>query len=108
MIDMQMRAQDHVDVFWRHPRRSQLFKVRPATAVKVRALALFAVLPLYGQDWPTFNGDYSGRRYSALTQVNAGTLLLDNPSGYGGESAGACALCRCRRRRRPEPSIRSA
>jgi len=40
----------------------------------LRALALFAVLPLCGQDWPTFNGDYSGRRYSALTQVNAGNV----------------------------------
>jgi len=23
-----------------------------------------------GQDWPTFNGDYSGRRYSKLNQIN--------------------------------------
>src|SRR5436305_4634889 len=22
------------------------------------------------EDWPTYNGDYSGKRYSALTQVN--------------------------------------
>src|SRR6266404_1628948 len=40
----------------------------------LRALALFAALPLCGQDWPTFNGDYSGRRYSALTEVNAGNV----------------------------------
>jgi alcohol dehydrogenase (cytochrome c) len=25
-------------------------------------------------DWLTFNGDYSGRRYSALTQINQGTV----------------------------------
>src|SRR5262249_24071586 len=25
-------------------------------------------------DWPTFNGDYSGRRYSALAQINQGTV----------------------------------
>jgi alcohol dehydrogenase (cytochrome c) len=24
--------------------------------------------------WPTYNGDYSGRRYSALTQINASTV----------------------------------
>jgi alcohol dehydrogenase (cytochrome c) len=24
--------------------------------------------------WPTYNGDYSGRRYSALTQVNRTTV----------------------------------
>jgi len=38
------------------------------------------VLALHGQDtWPTFNGDYSGRRFSPLTQINAknvGNLAL--------------------------------
>src|SRR5258708_35824481 len=24
--------------------------------------------------WPTFNGDYSGRRYSTLKQINAGNI----------------------------------
>ena len=24
------------------------------------------------QEWPTFNGDYTGRRYSALKQINDG------------------------------------
>src|SRR4249920_1858702 len=24
--------------------------------------------------WPTYNGDYSGRRYSALTQINQSTV----------------------------------
>jgi glucose dehydrogenase len=24
--------------------------------------------------WPTYNGDYSGRRYSPLTRINAGNL----------------------------------
>jgi alcohol dehydrogenase (cytochrome c) len=23
-----------------------------------------------GETWPTYNGDYSGRRYSSLTQIN--------------------------------------
>src|SRR5579872_2894678 len=43
--------------------------------------------------WPTYNGDYSGRRYSALTQVNqsnvkyltlAWTLRVTPGSGAGG------------------------
>ena len=25
-------------------------------------------------DWPTYSGDYSGKRYSALTQVNQSTV----------------------------------
>ncbi len=28
----------------------------------------------YAQDWPTYNGDYSGRRYSALDSINAGNV----------------------------------
>ena len=27
-----------------------------------------------GQDWPSYNGDYSGRRYSALDQINTGNV----------------------------------
>jgi len=49
-----------------------------------RFLALLGLVPgLYSQPptntWPTFNGDYSGRRFSPLTQINArnvGTLAL--------------------------------
>ena len=26
-----------------------------------------------GDDWPTYNGDYSGKRYSQLTQISMGT-----------------------------------
>lgn len=36
-------------------------------------------IPSVGDDWPTFNGDYSGRRYSLLTQINksnVGSLKL--------------------------------
>lgn len=29
--------------------------------------------------WPTFNGDYSGQRYSTLTQINAGNLARLEP-----------------------------
>lgn len=37
---------------------------------------LALILPLYaiGNDWPTYNGDYSGRRFSDLTQVNASNI----------------------------------
>ena len=29
-----------------------------------------AILKPLAQDWPTYSGDYSGMRYSRLTQVN--------------------------------------
>ncbi len=29
---------------------------------------------VFGQEWPTYNGDYSGRRYSPLTKINAGNI----------------------------------
>src|SRR6202008_2887148 len=42
---------------------------------------LILALALHGQTdtWPTFNGDYSGRRFSPLTQINSknvGSLAL--------------------------------
>ena len=52
----------------------------------------------FGQNWPTYNGDYSGRRYSPLTKLNASnidSLSLawvyranpgDGPTGGGGNS----------------------
>ncbi len=42
-----------------------------------------------GGEWPTFNGDYSGRRYSSLTQINRGNVnkltlaWLMQPQGVG-------------------------
>ena len=40
--------------------------------------------------WPTYNGDYSGRRFSTLTKINAANVknlslawLYDLPSGGG-------------------------
>src|SRR5512132_3726747 len=40
--------------------------------------------------WPTFNGDYSGRRYSTLTKINASNVkhlsvawIYDLPAGGG-------------------------
>jgi alcohol dehydrogenase (cytochrome c) len=35
---------------------------------------VFSLLPLWGQGWPTYNGDYSGRRFSPLAQVNASNV----------------------------------
>src|SRR6516162_3187452 len=43
MVDMQMRAQDHVDVLGRNTRGPQSFEPRPAAAVKVRACAILVV-----------------------------------------------------------------
>jgi hypothetical protein len=43
VIDVQMRAQDHVDVLGRRAERSQSLEPRPAAAVKVRAGTLLVV-----------------------------------------------------------------
>ena len=51
-----------------------------------------------GESWPTHNGDYSGRRYSALTQIDRSTVkalslawvaqLNDGPGNAGGGFGG--------------------
>ncbi|MFL6449113.1 MAG: hypothetical protein ACJ746_15715 [Bryobacteraceae bacterium] len=43
-----------------------------ATALSVWSQGLdpSALLKSAGQDWPTYNGDYSGRRFSTLAQIN--------------------------------------
>ena len=33
-----------------------------------------ALLKPLGETWPTYSGDYTGRRYSSLTQVNQSTV----------------------------------
>jgi glucose dehydrogenase len=58
----------------------------PLPALFAAALALFGQ-PLFGQPlkpadllkqpadaWPTYNGDYSGRRFSPLTQINSSNV----------------------------------
>src|SRR3954469_22272455 len=48
-------------------------------------------------EWPTYNGDYSGKRYSALKQIDQSTVKnltlawmtrvtsgMGNPGGFGG------------------------
>ena len=55
-----------------------------------------------GESWPTHSGDYTGRRYSALKQINrtnvknltlawVTTLSKGRPSGVGGRGGGAAA-----------------
>src|SRR5881409_2976550 len=33
-----------------------------------------SLLKPLGESWPTYSGDYTGRRYSALTQINQSTI----------------------------------
>src|SRR5436190_9714130 len=59
------------------------------------------ILRPLGESWPTYSGDYTGRRYSALTQINQSTLQNlglawvsrgfvqgSGPTGRGGGGAG--------------------
>ena len=39
-----------------------------------RGLDPAALLKPLAEEWPTYNGDYSGKRFSALTQINRGTV----------------------------------
>jgi alcohol dehydrogenase (cytochrome c) len=58
-----------------------------------------ALLKPLAESWPTYSGDYSGRRYSALTQINRDTVknlglawvvrLTAGPPGAGGGRFGA-------------------
>jgi len=63
--------------------------LRAGLAALAFTLAFCATLPLHAQgldsaallkppadSWPTYNGDYSGRRYSPLTQINASNVQL--------------------------------
>ncbi len=56
------------------------------------------ILKPLAESWPTYNGDYSGRRYSALKQINRDTVksltlawvmaLNEGPGGFGGGRGG--------------------
>ena len=39
-----------------------------------RGLDPATLLKPLAEEWPTYNGDYSGKRFSALTQINRGTV----------------------------------
>ena len=67
-----------------------------------RGLDPAALLKPLGNEWPTYNGDYSGKRYSSLTQINQTTVKnltlawytrltggsLNNAGGFGGGRGG--------------------
>ncbi len=36
----------------------------------MKTFAFFLLMSVVGKDWPTYNGDYSGKRYSELSQIN--------------------------------------
>ena len=60
------------------------------------------VLKPLADSWPTYSGDYTGRRYSSLTQINQTTvknltLALDEPAD--GRTPGAGGWCGFGRRR---------
>ena len=51
-------------------------KLRASLVLAQAALSALAIVPLHAQklpptdSWPTYNGDYSGRRYSTLSKIN--------------------------------------
>src|SRR2546426_8100541 len=57
-----------------------------------------SILKPLSDSWPTYSGDYSGKRYSALTQINQSTAknltlawvgrLTAGPAGGGGGGGG--------------------
>ena len=42
--------------------------------MKVLAFSAAVAVSAFAQDWPTYNGDYSGRRYSPLAQINQSNI----------------------------------
>ena len=65
------------------------------------AILLISAANIFGQSWPTYNGDYSGRRYSSLAQINqsnVGSLSLawvHRASTGGGNQTGGGEDFRC-------------
>src|SRR6266581_6186226 len=66
----------------------------PALMGQGRGVSPAELLKPLKDSWPTYNGDYTGRRYSALTQVNQSNVkhltlawmsrLTAGPGGAGG------------------------
>jgi len=42
--------------------------------MRLLSLILISAATVFGQDWPTYNGDYSGRRYSSLSRIDASNI----------------------------------
>jgi len=68
-------------------------------AAQGRGLDPADLLKPLGDQWPTYSGDYSGKRYSSLKQINQTTVksltlawtvrLTDGPGGgFGGRGGG--------------------
>ncbi len=54
--------------------RRLLFLLSIALAATAQGLAPATLLQQPGDAWPTYNGDYSGRRFSPLTQIHSGNV----------------------------------
>ena len=58
-------------------------------AMKRLCILTLLCAPLLAQDWTTYNGDFSGRRYSPLDQINAGNVKnLTLAWAYQGHTVG--------------------
>src|SRR5690348_607866 len=73
-------------------------RLLPFVALAVAAAAAFSqgldpksLLKPLGDSWPTYNGDYSARRFSSLTQINSSNvnaLTLAWASRFSGSNGG--------------------
>lgn len=74
---------------------SLVFALAVATATAVLSGQMFVDPSTFNRpptdSWPTYNGDYSGRRFSPLTKINASNVQALSlgwtfrvPSGFGG------------------------
>src|ERR1700687_6337521 len=83
MIGARRTCQDHLERHsWLHlPARRAMpiawmlfFSLGLLPFVAAQGLDPAAFLKPPTDTWPTYNGDYSGRRYSTLDQINAGNI----------------------------------
>jgi len=82
-------------------KRLLLLAVVAGTTVVVSAQGLdpASITKPLGESWPTYSGDYTGRRYSSLTQINQANVkhmtlawtrrLANGPGAPGPRPAGA-------------------
>jgi alcohol dehydrogenase (cytochrome c) len=74
---------------------SMLLAAATTLTAQQQGLTVQQILKPSTSSWPTYNGDYTGRRYSALTKINDRTVknlslawLYDLPAGGGGTVKG--------------------
>ena len=88
-------------------------------AAQGRGLDPADLLKPLGNSWPTYSGDYTGKRYSSLKQINLNTVksltlawtvrLTDGPGqGFGGGGGGGGASSSPARAKATGPSLRTA